>query len=255
MNREAAPGLLHEFFARAAHEGPHRTAIDIPPGRLRPARHRTTYADLDHASNALAHRLAAFVKGECIVAILLPRASAHLYEAQLGVMKAGAAYTCFDLAFPDERLRDTIADAQPVALLTDAVGRARALSAGFSADRIIDVVEAHREGGNHASVPAPGWLTPQSLAYVIYTSGTTGRPKGVMIEHAAICNLVQSDRELFGLTHDDRCVQASSAKRRGSGRISSAGCATRRSPFSARRRRCCAPRGARIRRASSPTST
>ena len=211
MNREAAPGLLHEFFARAAHEGPHRTAIDIPPGRLRPARHRTTYADLDHASNALAHRLAAFVKGECIVAILLPRASAHLYEAQLGVMKAGAAYTCFDLAFPDERLRDTIADAQPVALLTDAVGRARALSAGFSADRIIDVVEAHREGGNHASVPAPGWLTPQSLAYVIYTSGTTGRPKGVMIEHAAICNLVQSDRELFGLTHDDRCVQASSA--------------------------------------------
>ena len=212
MSREAAPGLLHEFFTRAAHAGPHRVAIDIPPGRLRPSRHRTSYADLDHASNTLAHRLAAFVHGECIVAILLPRASAHLYEAQLGVMKAGAAYTCFDLAFPDERLRDTIADAQPVALLTDAAGRARALSAGFAADRIIDVIDTVHVHG--AAVPAPRtppWLSPSSLAYVIYTSGTTGRPKGVMIEHASICNLVQSDRELFGLTHDDRCVQASSA--------------------------------------------
>ncbi len=211
MTSKAAPGLLHEFFTRSADAWPHRVAIDVPPGRLRPSRHRATYAELDQTSNALAHRLSAFVRGECIVAILLPRASVHLYEAQLAVMKAGAAYTCFDLAFPDERLRDTVADARPVALLTDAVGRSRALGAGAHPDLIIDVVEAHRAGGDHAPVPAPAWLTPQSLAYVIYTSGTTGRPKGVMIEHASICNLVQSDRELFGLTHDDRCVQASSA--------------------------------------------
>ncbi len=31
---------------------------------------------------------------------------------------------------------------------------------------------------------------PDALAYVIYTSGSTGQPKGVMIEHAAIHNLV-----------------------------------------------------------------
>lgn len=211
MNNGAAPGLLHEFFTRAAHKWPHRNAVDVPPGRLRPARHRTTYAELDWQSNALAHRLAQFVTGECIVAILLPRTSAHLYAAQIGVMKAGAAYTCFDLAFPDERLRDTLDDARPVALLTDAAGRGRALAAGFPPDRIIDVIDTLHAHDPDVPAPCPAWLTPASLAYVIYTSGSTGRPKGVMIEHRSISNLVHSDHETFRLTPDDRAVQGSSA--------------------------------------------
>ncbi|WP_161965432.1 AMP-binding protein [Rhodococcus sp. P1Y] len=33
-------------------------------------------------------------------------------------------------------------------------------------------------------------LTPADTAYVIFTSGTTGRPKGVMISHHAIINLI-----------------------------------------------------------------
>ncbi|MEF9478798.1 amino acid adenylation domain-containing protein [Chryseobacterium sp. 1B4] len=33
-------------------------------------------------------------------------------------------------------------------------------------------------------------VRPDHLAYVIYTSGTTGRPKGVMIEHSGVVNLV-----------------------------------------------------------------
>ncbi|MFA6168774.1 MAG: amino acid adenylation domain-containing protein, partial [Gemmatimonadaceae bacterium] len=211
MTHEAAPGLLHEFFTRSAARWPHNVAVDVPTSRLRPHRHRTTYAELDRQSNVLAQTLAPFVTGECIVAILLPRTGAHLYAAQLGVMKAGAAYTCFDLAFPDERLRDTIADAQPAALLTDAAGRTRAIAAGFSAARIIDVVES-LHGHHHAPpAPTPSWLTPASLAYVIYTSGTTGRPKGVMIEHHSISNLVQSDMLTLGVGPDDRAVQGSSS--------------------------------------------
>ncbi len=211
MIREAAPGLLHEFFTRTAARWPHHVAVDVPPGRHRPSRHRTTYAELDRQSNAIARALASFVTGECIVAILLPRTGAQLYAAQLGVLKAGAAYTCFDLAFPDERLRDTIADAQPAALLTDAAGRTRAIAAGFPAARIIDVVESLHGHHRAPPPPTPPWLTPESLAYVIYTSGTTGRPKGVMIEHRSISNLVQSDFETLAVTPDDRAVQGSSA--------------------------------------------
>ena len=104
MTREAAPGLLHEFFTRAARKWPHRVAVDVPPGRLRPSRHRTTYAELDRQSNVLAHRLGSFVAGECIVAILLPRTSAHLYAAQIGVMKAGR---CLHLLRPRLSRRTT----------------------------------------------------------------------------------------------------------------------------------------------------
>src|SRR5208282_886799 len=57
----------------------------------------------------------------------------------------------------------------------------------------------------------PSWLTPNSLAYVIYTSGTTGRPKGVMIEHGSIANLVRADLDDFAVTPQDRVGQSSSA--------------------------------------------
>lgn len=211
MIREPAPGLLHSFFTRSAERWPHHVAVDVPPGRLRPQRHRTTYGELDRQANAVAHALAPFVNGECIVAVLLPRTGAHLYAAQLGVMMAGAAYTCFDLAFPDERLRDTFADAQPAALLTDALGRQRAVAAGFDSARIIDIAEAMHTHAHAPPIDTPPWLTPSSLAYVIYTSGTTGRPKGVMIEHRSISNLVQSDFTTFALTPDDRAVQGSSS--------------------------------------------
>src|SRR5206468_12662164 len=34
-------------------------------------------------------------------------------------------------------------------------------------------------------------LNPRHLAYVIYTSGSTGLPKGVMVEHAGLCNYLR----------------------------------------------------------------
>jgi len=34
-------------------------------------------------------------------------------------------------------------------------------------------------------------IKPDNLDYIIYTSGTTGIPKGVMIEHKSVVNLVK----------------------------------------------------------------
>src|SRR4051794_18705292 len=98
------PILLHEFFEDSARRWPTRIAVDTPPGSDRPIRRTITYAELDRQANALAQFLRDFVKDECVVAILLPRESEHLYLAQLAVLKAGAAYTCIDPAFPDEQI-------------------------------------------------------------------------------------------------------------------------------------------------------
>ena len=69
---------------------------------------------------------------------------------------------------------------------------------------------AQPNGGAAATRPAPR-LSPERLAYVIYTSGTSGRPKGVMVEHRSISNLVATDVETFRLTPSDRVGQSSSA--------------------------------------------
>jgi non-ribosomal peptide synthetase component F len=41
------------------------------------------------------------------------------------------------------------------------------------------------------------------LAYVIYTSGTTGTPKGVMIEHLGVTNLIFSQISSLDFKQDE----------------------------------------------------
>jgi non-ribosomal peptide synthetase-like protein len=204
--------FLHQFFDTAARQCPQHTALEIPPGIEHPDRRVITYEELRRQAEALACFLRAFVTGECVVALLLPRHTEHLYSSQLGVLKAGAAYTCIDLAFPDEQVRDILKDSEAVALLTDSSGLSRASRFGFALERVFDItdlaVETHIPALESAQ---PHWLTPNSLAYIIYTSGTTGRPKGVMIEHGSIANLVGSDIEEFNLQPGDRIGQSSSA--------------------------------------------
>ncbi|HLF82726.1 MAG TPA: amino acid adenylation domain-containing protein [Blastocatellia bacterium] len=203
--------FLHHFFDRAARLWPERTAVDVPPGIGRPERRLITYRELEHQANGLACFLRAFVTGECVVAILLPRCSEHLYSSQLAVLKAGAAYTCIDPAFPDEQLRDILEDSEAVALLSNDEGLTCVGRSGFPRERVFDVSELISQAGSPIDVPpVPSWLLPSSLAYIIYTSGTTGRPKGVMIEHAGICNLVRADIEAFALSPNDRVGQSSS---------------------------------------------
>ena len=49
-----------------------------------------------------------------------------------------------------------------------------------------------------------------NLAYVIYTSGSTGQPKGVMLEHRGLANLVRWHNRAFSLSDNDRCTLVAS---------------------------------------------
>ncbi|HJQ26137.1 MAG TPA: amino acid adenylation domain-containing protein [Blastocatellia bacterium] len=208
----AEPLFLHRFFERAARRWPHHVALDVPPGNARPDRQRLTYAEVEAQANALAAFLCTFINGESVVAIALPRRGALLYIAQLGVLKAGAAYTCIDPAFPDEQVRDILKDSDAVALLTDAEGLRAVARLGFDRERAFDISDLIAPLRDlPVAPPSPDWLTPSSLAYIIYTSGTTGRPKGVEIEHRSISNLVSHDLETFQLSPDERVAQNSSA--------------------------------------------
>jgi len=206
------PELLHEFFERAATRWPDHVAVDVPPGLGRPERRTVTYAQLNQQANALATVLRQRTSGECVIAIQLPRTSEHLYVAQLAVLKAGAAYACIDPAFPDAQAEEILRDSNAIALLTDRAGAERAEACGLDPGLTIDVVDWCRQDGlPFAPGGAPAWVTRQDLAYVIYTSGTTGRPKGVMIEHGSVANLVAADIDELDVSPADRVSQNSSS--------------------------------------------
>jgi non-ribosomal peptide synthetase-like protein len=199
--------LLHDFFEASAARWPDCVAIDVPPGAGRPERQQVTYRGLRDLARALASHVPAAGQGDQIVPILLPRTSPLAYAAQLGVLMAGAAYTCLDAAQPDERLLAILRDTGAAALCTDAAGAGRMAGLPWQG-RVIDA--ARSAGARGAATPGIAPLSPESLAYLIYTSGTTGGPKGVMIEHRGVANLVASDIVEFGLRPGDRVAQSSS---------------------------------------------
>ncbi|OBI83486.1 non-ribosomal peptide synthetase, partial [Mycobacterium sp. E740] len=166
------PGLFAEQVARAP------GAVALSGGGR-----SWTYRELDEASNRLARALIerGVRRGGC-VALLLPR-SARAVVAILGVLKAGAAYMAIDPMHPDARIGFMLADAVPVLALSTA-GLAGRLGGAVP---VVDIDDPGIEGQPGGPVPGPG---PDDLAYVIYTSGTTGVPKGVVVAHRAVTQML-----------------------------------------------------------------
>jgi amino acid adenylation domain-containing protein len=162
------------------------------------------YRALNAWANRVAHRLAAAGVGrETRVGVCVERSPA-LIAALLGVLKAGAAYVPLDPAYPRDRLRDMLDDAQPAALLTDAA--THALHAGLIGAAGCAEVRVDETAGQPEHNPVRP-LHAAQLAYVIYTSGSTGKPKGVGIGHGALSLHLDDFIHENGLNAADRMLQ------------------------------------------------
>ena len=155
-----------------------------------------SYGELNTRANRLAHYLREQGVGPDVrVAVCIER-SLELPVALLAVLKAGGAYVPLDPDYPVGRLGHMLSDSRPAVLLT--LGNARAIlrqaqqDAGWEAP----VLDVQADAGLWAGCatqnidPRSIGLTADHLAYVIYTSGTTGLPKGVMVAHRGLSNLL-----------------------------------------------------------------
>ncbi len=186
---------LETLIAAQAARTPDATAVVFDGRSL-------TYAELDVRANQLAHRLRELgVDGGELVGICLPR-SERMLVALLGTLKAGAAYVPIDPAYPAERQRYMLEDADVAVLITES-GVISDVPAGPYV-LTLDAEAADLE----SRPPTPPTLEgdPDDLAYVIYTSGSTGRPKGVEIPHRALVNFLTTMAQRPGLTAEDRLV-------------------------------------------------
>jgi amino acid adenylation domain-containing protein/FkbM family methyltransferase len=166
-----------------------------------------SYEVLNQRAEALANLLTQNgAKGSCLVPLCLER-SLEMVVGILGVLKAGGAYVPIEPSNPDERLSYQIRDTGARLVLTQSRFRERLV--GLMGDAVEAVAldsdwerisrekrEARNAGGSSADP-----------VYVIYTSGTTGRPKGVVLEHRALCNRITWMQRAHQLTTQDRVLQ------------------------------------------------
>ena len=163
-----------------------------------------SYVELNRRANKLARYLSRRGVGlEVRVGVCIDR-SVEMIVAILGVLKAGGAYVPLDPSYPADRLQHMISDSGTAFLLTvEALAGTvpQNLAPTISIDTERSAIEAE-----HDSNPAVR-LSPENLAYIIYTSGSTGVPKGTLLHHRGMHNLVRAWAKDFGIGPGSRVTQ------------------------------------------------
>ena len=150
-----------------------------------------TYGDLNSLSNQFGDYLKKNyqVKPDDLVGLKLERGE-WLIIAVIGILKAGGAYVPIDPDYPQERINY---------MLSDSVCKI-----------LVDKEEIERFKNSQSNYSKENLVTrslANNLVYCIYTSGSTGNPKGVLVEHRNVINLIWSKREVYNITSDERVLQ------------------------------------------------
>lgn len=199
--KEIPKKLAHHFFEDCAKAMPEQWAAVCGQQQM-------TYRVLNEQANQLAHYLTACGIGkQDFVGICIDR-SFHMLVAILGVLKAGAAYIPLDPNYPKARLAFMIGDAKVKLILTQE-DLLSVLPQDGGDVFCLDRDRAHWQGQSAKPIVLQTADT-DDLAYVIYTSGSTGQPKGVMIGHQSLVNLIVAQTRLFDIQAQSRLLQFAS---------------------------------------------
>ncbi len=182
---------IHQLFEAQVERTPEGIAVEFEDQQI-------TYRELNRRANQLAHYLLTLAVGpEKLVGICVER-SIEMVVGLLGILKAGSAYVPLDPAYPKERLRFMLKDANISVLVTqekllestqNLTHRTRHFDVCL--DRDLPMIEQQRSENPVALIDS------HNLAYVIYTSGSMGQPKGIAIEHQNTVALLNWAKEVF----------------------------------------------------------
>ncbi len=202
--RRAVPSnrLVHEQFEDQVDRTPDALAVwaDGTP---------VTYRDLDRQANRFAHLLDRLGLREHARAALVLDRSIEMLVAQLAVLKLGATYVALATNHPADRNAFIIEDSDAAVVITTTAETAK-LRLGNVKVLAVDAPSFAEEIARQSDARLERRPHPRDAAYVIYTSGTTGKPKGTLIEHRAVVNMVAEHRRLTEMTSTDRvaCIAA-----------------------------------------------
>ncbi|HKH48447.1 MAG TPA: amino acid adenylation domain-containing protein [Thermoanaerobaculia bacterium] len=180
--REPFPenATLHGLFETQAKRTPDALAVISAERSL-------TYRQLDEESARLAVHLRSQGVGPGVpVAVSLER-TAGMIPALLGILRAGGFYVPLERSWPEARVASILSTLAIKHVLTQ-------------------FPPLPEEGRGWERGPGGEGSGGDGIAYVIFTSGSTGVPKGVMVQHRPVINLVQWVNRTFGVGPGDRVL-------------------------------------------------
>ncbi len=148
---------------------------------------KLTYKQLAEKSDAFAkHLLDNTIAHGMVVAVCVDR-SINTLIIMLAIWKIGAVYLPLDPTYPRKRIDYIFSDAQPAAIVCLHKYYDR-----FTFYKIKKIVIDKLMLSNINAVLSVLCPSINDLMYIIYTSGSTGNPKGVLIKHKGVSNVLLS---------------------------------------------------------------
>ncbi|MGB8843146.1 MAG: amino acid adenylation domain-containing protein [Aliidongia sp.] len=193
-------GQAYCGFLRHAEAAPDAVAIDTGVRSL-------SYGELRAGACAVARWLAERgIERNDLVGVVMQKGWQQIV-AILGTCLAGAAYVPLEAGLPARRIDALLANGPMCCTLVqqDRPGAASLVIDDAFLERALQA-EAHTRPEDLV----PAGAEQGDLAYVLYTSGSTGAPKGVMITHRNLANLIADATRRFDIGAGDRLFAVSS---------------------------------------------
>ncbi len=157
-----------------------------------------TYSELVSNARKIGSYITGELKGETNkpVAVLIDRNLLSI-TAFFGVAYSGNFYVPIDMSMPSERI-DTIMGTLSPVMVIDCRQGAVSDKAGIRAETMLETKEADETA---LSVIRSGMIDEDPL-YAIFTSGSTGVPKGVLVSHRSVLDLLGAFDEAFSFNEE-----------------------------------------------------
>ncbi len=178
---------IHDLFEQQVKRTPNAVAIICEEKEI-------TYQELNQSANQLAHYLTRLGVQPGIMVGIFTERSIKTIIGLLGILKVGGVYVPLDPDYPRERLAYMLDDARLSFLLTtnsglDTFSEKELNIVCLDTDWAIISQESKENPDYHTTTDTP--------ACIIYTSGSTGNPKGVIVQHGNIINLIHWLNETY----------------------------------------------------------
>jgi long-chain acyl-CoA synthetase len=194
------PTLVHALAA-AAKRAPDRTAVICGEASI-------TYAGYERAAAGLARELGMRGAAGSRVVLMMGN-SIEMAVAQLGIMAARAQMAPLNPAFTPRELVPLVRDAEPCAILADAMWaeKARQVAAEAGVAHVLafepNGLDIRRWIGRQDLKLVEPLPTPDDWATLPYTGGTTGKPKGAAHRHSNIVWFFRQMLSIWNVGFDD----------------------------------------------------
>ncbi|KIK85335.1 hypothetical protein PAXRUDRAFT_831969 [Paxillus rubicundulus Ve08.2h10] len=189
---------LHHLFEEQVSRTPSLTAVEFEDESL-------TYTELNARSNALAQILIdEGVRHGDVITVCFNR-GIHQILAIMSVLKSGASFVPLDPEEPYMRKRTIVEDCNTRILLTTSDQFLQ--ECGTVQVLCVDTLDYGKSNDRAVTNTAMQAVNGTSVAYIMFTSGSTGQPKGVIVEHRSICNLIRNS-EIYGFRVGTRVLSS-----------------------------------------------